>query len=134
MKVDRIAGYSGDFKEFLLMTGTYYCTVPIDFDFAINCPDMENRVYYKKKEADRVRERLNRLGVFLMFWYDIKSREVLKITVRYDAGCMVEYEGQQDIETIVDNLIAYKEGKEQGSEEFEQEEYRQTEQCAGASL
>lgn len=108
MKVEQIAKYSSDYKENLTCTGTYYCTVPIDFDFAINCPDMENRVYYNKKDEEKTKARLNKLGVFLMFWYDLKSRDIKKITVRYDAGCMVEYEGQQDMQEIVKRMIALK--------------------------
>lgn len=113
MKIDRIAKYSADFKGYLFCTGTHYCTVPIDFDFAMECPDMEEKVYYKKKDADRIRDRLNFLGVFLLIWYDMKSMDIIKISVRFDAGCMVEYERQQDIETIFDNLIAWKEKGEQ---------------------
>lgn len=127
MKIDRIAKYSADYKHYLFCTGTYYCTVPIDFDFAINCPDMDEKVYYKKWDADRIRDRLNRLGVFLLIWYDLQSDEILKVAVRFDAGCMVEYERQQDIETIFDNLIAYKEKESMENEEFagEQSEPKQ---------
>lgn len=125
MKIDRIAKYSADYKNYLYCTGTYYCTVPIDFDFAINCPDMEERVYYKKQDADRIKDRLNRLGVFLLIWYDLKSKDIIKVTVRFDAGCMVEYERQQDIETIFDNLIAWKEKKESEQCTFEQSEPEQ---------
>ena len=127
MKIDCIAKYSADYKKYRYCTGTHYCTVPIDFDFAINCPDMEEKVYYRKKDADRIRDRMNWLGVFLLIWYDLVSEDIIKVTVRYDAGCMVEYERQQDIETIFDNLIAWKEKKE--SEEFKGKQYepKQTE-------
>lgn len=135
MKVEKIAGYSSDYKDYLYCTGTYYCTVPIDFDFAINCPDMENRVYYKKRDSDSIKERLNQLGVFLLFWYDLKSREVTRITVKYDAGCMVEYQRQQDIEKITNDLIAWKdEGEKQGSGNIKQKEPVQNEQCNGTSF
>lgn len=117
MKIDRIARYSADYKDYLYCTGIYYCSVSIDFGFAIGCPDMEERVYYKKRDADIIKDRLNRLGIFLLFWYDLKSREVVKITVKLDAGCQVDYDRQQDMEEIVKALECYK--GEQESEKFD---------------
>lgn len=108
MKIDRIAGYSTDFKGQRLNGGKHYCTVPIDFDFAMNCPDMENRVYYKKQDADGIKDRLNYLGIWLMAWYDLRSMEVLEITIKFDAGCAVSYKEVNDMETITNRLIKYK--------------------------
>lgn len=109
MKIEQIGKYSEDYKKDSMYYGTCYCTVWVDFDFAINCPDMENRVYYNKNATEAVRTRINELGVYLMFWYDNTTKDIEKLTVKYNAGCMVDYDGQQDIEEIVKMLIVFKE-------------------------
>lgn len=111
LKIESIAKYSEDYKGNLVYYGTCYCTVAVDFDFAINCPDMENRVYYNKKATEVVKKRINELGVYILFLYDNTTKDIKNITVKYNTGCMVEYEKQEYIEKIVKMLIDFKEGE-----------------------
>lgn len=135
MKVDMIAEYSADYREYFFGTGKYYCTVPVTFDFAMNCPGMEDRVYYRKEGVDAaLKNRIDRLGVHLLFWYDLKSKEILEVTVKYDIGYMVNYRGQQDMQQIAESLIAYMEKGEEGNGRIKQKKAGAEEQCTRASL
>lgn len=110
--IESIIPYSSDYKRELFGQGAAYFTIPIDFDFAMSLPDMENRVYYKKCDADRTKERLNQLGICLLVQYWMQTKKIESITVKFNAGCMVEYKGQQDIDGIIEMVIREK-GNEQ---------------------
>ena len=105
MKVDKIKEYSPDYK-LRNMHGVFYCTVEIDFDFAMSLPDMENRVYYKKSDKCTARERLNAHGVKLIFKYDLFTEEIKSISVVFNYLCQIEYTDR--LEEIVSMLLAYK--------------------------
>lgn len=108
MKIDSITEYSKDYKEFDFGAGKFFCTVKIDFDFALSLPDMENRVYYRKRGLDSVRDRMNDHGVFLVFDYMLHTKDIVCVWVKYDAFCQVPYKEQSEIEKIIELLKEYK--------------------------
>lgn len=108
MKIESITAYSDDYKNIMYVAGKFYCTVRIDFDFGMELPRMEERVYYKKADAANVRKRLNELGVFLVFEYDLVTHDILSISVRFDAGCQVPYADPKEMEQIIGRLHEYR--------------------------
>lgn len=108
MKIDSITEYSKDFKEFDFEAGKFFCTVKIDFDFALCLPNMENRVYYSRHKYNSVRDRMNDHGVYLVFDYMLNTKEIVCIWVKYDVYCQVSYQEQSEIEKIIELLKEYK--------------------------
>lgn len=100
-----IIQYSEDYQKRMCKNGETYFSIQIDYDFAMSIPDMEKRVYYKKETSDEMKKRLNRIGIWLLFKYNIETQEIRTVTVKFDVGCMTEYHRQQDIEKIVDMVI-----------------------------
>lgn len=99
MKVTEITAYSDDYIDSLSGDGIFYCSVRVDFDFVMSLPDMENRVYYRKKNS--VIDRLNNHGIFLMIWYQLMTKEIMEITVKFDNLCQVPYRSEKEMEEIV---------------------------------
>ncbi|MBE5875671.1 MAG: hypothetical protein E7290_02135 [Lachnospiraceae bacterium] len=108
MKIDSITEYSKDYKEFDFGAGKFFCSVRVDFDFALSLPDMENRVYYRRRGYDSVRDRMNAHGVYLVFDYMLGTKEIVCVWVKYDVFCQVPYKEQAEIEKIVELLREYK--------------------------
>lgn len=99
MKVTEITAYSDDYINSLSGDGIFYCSVRVDFDFAMSLPDMENRVYYRKKNS--VIDRLNSHGIYLLFWYRLMTKEIIEITVKFDNLCQVPYRTEKEMEEII---------------------------------
>ena len=109
--VGRISKYSRDYRE-LSGQGKFQCTVAIDYDKAMSFPDMDKRTYYKKDTSQEFKERLNRLGIHIVFLYDINTGEILQAVIKFESGCMVVYAGQQ-IEDVVEILESFHSETEQ---------------------
>lgn len=103
--IQGIIQYSKDYKKINCRHGEAYFSIRTDFDFVMSLPDMEKRVFYTKDVDDRLKDRLNHIGIWLLFKYDIATQEIKAITVKFDVGIMTEYNRQQDIEKIVDMVI-----------------------------
>lgn len=108
MKVDEIIEYSNDYRELATLDVNFICSVTIDFDFAIGLPDMSSKVYYNKCRQEQTAQRLNTEGVLLVFEYNIKTRDILAVWVRFSNYCQVTYTNKCDICIIIKLLKQYK--------------------------
>ena len=103
--IENIIPYSKDYKKINCRHGEAYFSIRTDFDFVMSLPDMEKKVSYTKGIDDKLKDRLNHIGIWLLFKYDIATEKISKAIVRFDVGIQVTYKEQQDIEEIVDMVI-----------------------------